>query len=137
MLTKRETPVITTHVRRFTTTAALASVLALGGVAVTTASAEAAPLAGHTAAAQAAGFSCGFDDRATPSTISRGAKGDTVREAQCLLISLGFGVGPHGIDGDFGADTEKAVKAFQKKYGVPGGADGVVGKNTWYGLRNY
>lgn len=46
-------------------------------------------------------------------------------------------MGQHGIDGDFGADTEKAVKAFQKKYGVPGGADGIVGNNNWHGLRNY
>ena len=101
------------------------------------ASADAAPLTGRTAAAQAAGFYCGYDNRTTPPTISRGSKGDTVREAQCLLVSLGYSVGGSGIDGDFGQNTEKAVKAFQKDYGISGGADGIVGKNTWYGLRNY
>ena len=121
-----------TRIRRLGATAVLTSLLALGGAAVATAPAQAAP---QTAASQAAGYYCGYDNRTTPPTISQGAKGNTVREAQCLLLSLGYSVGSTGVDGDFGSATKKAVRAFQGDYGLA--VDGIVGKNTWYGLRNY
>ena len=35
-----------------------------------------------------------------------------------MLVKLGFYVGSCGVDGDFGADTEKAVKLFQKANGL-------------------
>jgi hypothetical protein len=70
----------------------------------------------------------------------RGHKGDRVREVQCLLVYWGYSVGPKGVDGDFGGDTEKAVKAFQADtYGACGPpglvSDGRVGKHTWSALR--
>jgi peptidoglycan hydrolase-like protein with peptidoglycan-binding domain len=37
-----------------------------------------------------------------------------------------------GVDGDFGAETTAAVKAFQASYGIK--ADGIVGKDTIAGL---
>ena len=37
-------------------------------------------------------------------------------------------VGRSGVDGIYGADTEKAVKQFQKDKGLT--ADGIVGENT-------
>ncbi|MDD7184097.1 MAG: peptidoglycan-binding domain-containing protein [Oscillospiraceae bacterium] len=33
------------------------------------------------------------------------------------------------MDGDFGFDTESAVKQFQKNSGIE--VDGIVGKDTW------
>ncbi|MGW3496604.1 peptidoglycan-binding domain-containing protein [Streptomyces sp. NPDC001020] len=120
--------------RRFVAAAFVSSVLAVGATAVTVGPAAAAPE--RTAATSSVtGWYCGYDNRTTPPTISYGAKGDTVREAQCLLISLGYSVGPYGIDGDFGSGTRSAVRAFQSDYHL--GVDGIVGKNTWYGLRNY
>ena len=47
-------------------------------------------------------------------TLKNGSAGTDVRELQEQLIRLGFDVGSCGVDGDYGADTEKAVKLFQK-----------------------
>lgn len=37
---------------------------------------------------------------------------------QKALAALGYDLGPYGIDGDFGGDTEAALRAFQEKAGV-------------------
>ena len=47
--------------------------------------------------------------------LRRGMKGDDVKAMQTRLIASGFSVGQDGADGDFGANTEAAVKALQKK----------------------
>ena len=74
----------------------------------------------------------------TKPTIRRGDKGQYVVECQTDLISLGYDLGKWGADGDFGAQTEKAVKAFQKEHNGPDGkalkVDGVVGESTWWAL---
>lgn len=60
-------------------------------------------------------------------------KGDTGHDVTLLqnqLSEAGFKV---FADGDFGGNTEEAVKAFQKTRGL--GADGVVGPLTWDALR--
>jgi peptidoglycan hydrolase-like protein with peptidoglycan-binding domain len=60
------------------------------------------------------------DNKARP-TLRRGAKGDLVK-----IIQAKVGV---GVDGDFGARTEAAVRAFQASKGlVP---DGIVGPMSW------
>lgn len=56
--------------------------------------------------------------------LDNGDEGDTVRELQKLL-----GV---GVDGDFGDETEAAVRQFQREHGLT--PDGVVGKLTWAAL---
>lgn len=56
-----------------------------------------------------------------------GNTGSEVTKLQRLLQTLGFFKG--GIDGDFGAGTEAAVKAAQVRYGLQ--PDGVVGGATW------
>lgn len=50
--------------------------------------------------------------------LSNGSVGDDVIAMQKALTALGFDLGPYGVDGDFGEDTESAVKAFQGKAGV-------------------
>jgi peptidoglycan hydrolase-like protein with peptidoglycan-binding domain len=76
---------------------------------------------------------CRYDDRETPPTISYGARGNTVKEAQCLLQFKGFNIGSSGVDGIFGSSTRSAVRAAQAEYGLA--VDGIVGPRTWYWLR--
>ncbi len=83
--------------------------------------------------------------------IRKGAKGEAVKLLQTLLSQRGYnkdgsreakvagtaGVQPAGnlcephCDGDFGSQTDKAVRAFQKDEFGSGGVDGIVGPNTW------
>ena len=71
-------------------------------------------------------------------TLRRGMKGEAVALAQSLLISKGYDCGKTGVDGDFGKNTEAAVKAFQKDHTDPDGkpltVDGVIGAGTWQAL---
>jgi peptidoglycan hydrolase-like protein with peptidoglycan-binding domain len=53
-----------------------------------------------------------------------------VRRFQRKLTALGFD--PKGIDGDYGGDTEKAVRAFQRGNDIP--RTGEVDVPTWHGL---
>lgn len=64
-----------------------------------------------------------------PVTVKQGSKGETVTLLQQLLVSRGYVI---GIDGDFGPETEKAVRDFQNKQHL--GVDGVVGPKTWTAL---
>ena len=47
---------------------------------------------------------------------------------QILLIAGGYDVGKYGADGEFGADTEKAVRTFQRENELD--VDGIAGKDT-------
>ena len=62
-------------------------------------------------------------------TCRRGAKGNITKWIQTKLMSLGYSLPKYGADGSFGAETENAVKAFQRDKGLSD--DGIVGKNTW------
>ncbi|WP_236539698.1 peptidoglycan recognition protein family protein [Spiractinospora alimapuensis] len=62
------------------------------------------------------------------SLLRRGDRGPDVRQLQEQLISLGYGLPEYGADGDFGAETEAAVKKFQRSAGLE--ADGIVGPDT-------
>jgi len=62
-------------------------------------------------------------------TISKGSKGEHVVAAQNRLTALGYSVGKAGADGDFGNDTDKATRAFQKAKGLT--VDGIIGPATW------
>lgn len=59
-------------------------------------------------------------------SLRPGDNSDMVYELQERLVSLHYDV---TADGDFGSDTEKAVRKFQKDNGLE--VDGVVGKGTW------
>lgn len=68
--------------------------------------------------------------------IGMGAEDDTpaslkqdIEELQTRLKALGYYQGE--IDGNFGSNTDRAVKAFQAKYFGESEADGKVGKITW------
>lgn len=61
--------------------------------------------------------------------ISRGMTGEDVRAMQTLLILRGHDVGIDGADGDFGANTDAALKAFQRANGLD--PDGISGSKTW------
>lgn len=55
---------------------------------------------------------------AAPCTLKKGMTGDDVRDMQRDLIAAGYSVGDDGADGDFGENTERAVKAFQACSGL-------------------
>jgi len=63
-----------------------------------------------------------------------GDSGKRVLQVQCMLTKRGYGVGSTGVDGDFGAGTDSAVRSFQSDKLLD--ADGIVGRETWLALRS-
>lgn len=59
--------------------------------------------------------------------LRNGSEGESVKALQILLDALGYGTG--GADGKFGANTQRALKAFQTARGLD--HDGVCGPATW------
>lgn len=70
----------------------------------------------------------------TLSQLSRGVVSPQVKTMQLLLIGKGFSCGIDGADGDFGANTDAALRKFQKANGLT--VDGICGANTWNKLIN-
>ena len=68
----------------------------------------------------------------TPPLLRRGSAGDAVRAVQYLLLTRGLTLPRCGADGDFGAETEAAVRAFQRAAGLE--TDGECGPLTWEAL---
>lgn len=68
----------------------------------------------------------------TLDVLKKGHKGKQVEALQALLIAKGFKCGATGVDGEFGKNTEAAVKKYQDSNGLA--VDGVVGVNTWSAL---
>ena len=66
--------------------------------------------------------------------LRRGSRGDAVRAAQYLLLCRGMTLQKYGADGDYGQETEDAVKEFQRLKGLE--ADGECGALTWGALTN-
>ena len=58
--------------------------------------------------------------------IARGSTGQAVKDWQTMLVTAGY---PVTVDGQFGAGTETATKAFQASHGLT--VDGKVGPQTW------
>lgn len=60
--------------------------------------------------------------------LKNGCKGEDVRALQILLKGNGWDGGTWGADGNFGAQTAQAVKAYQTKKGLQ--VDGMAGPET-------
>ncbi|MFJ8057460.1 protein kinase [Streptomyces sp. NPDC096142] len=83
---------------------------------------------------------------ATPAWISdctyyagskRTVPGDTgkrVLQVQCMLAKRGYDIGSTGVDGDYGAGTESAVRSFQSAKQLA--VNGIVNHKTWLALRS-
>ena len=65
-------------------------------------------------------------------TLSIKAKGPQVTNLQKNLIKSGYSVGSNGADGDFGPNTQSAVKKFQQDKRLT--PSGVVDSSTWKAL---
>jgi hypothetical protein len=67
--------------------------------------------------------------------LLRGARGAAVRELQKLLLARGY---PVEVDGEFGPQTYRGVRAYQSQnldqHGQPLVVDGRVGPLTWWSL---
>ena len=67
-------------------------------------------------------------EEASRTILKRGMKGEDVRRLQLRLMELGYGLPRYGADGEYGAETAAAVKAFQADRKLA--ADGVAGEMT-------
>lgn len=61
--------------------------------------------------------------------------GHDVRDMQMMLIDQDYSCGRYGADGDFGPDTESALRQFQEEHGLT--ADGICGPLTWAALESW
>lgn len=62
-------------------------------------------------------------------TLRTGSKGEPVRALQALLILRGQKLATYGADGDFGSETEIALRVYQKLKGLT--VDGICGSDDW------
>lgn len=72
----------------------------------------------------------GFELPILRRNLRQGRAGDDVKAVQKVMNARGYNAGK--VDGDFGFQTEAAVKAFQTQAGLS--VDGEVGKLTWTAL---
>lgn len=69
------------------------------------------------------------DDDGSVRTLKRGSFGADVTKMQSMLLTLGYDLGKWGADGDFGSDTETALKAFQTAQGMT--VNGICDDAVW------
>lgn len=69
--------------------------------------------------------------RALIVTVQLGSRGNAVRAVQDELLARGYSI---TVDGDFGPQTQTAVRTYQQRVGLT--VDGIVGVNTWNALTN-
>ena len=65
-------------------------------------------------------------------TIRKGQQGLAVKVMQRFLKARGAKLEKHGCDGQCGAETVEALKAYQTTHGLT--VDGVCGPLTWASL---
>ncbi len=64
--------------------------------------------------------------------LENGMTGEDVTHMQVYLNAIALvytAINTLSVDGNFGTNTQNAVKRFQKQFGLT--ADGAIGKNTW------
>ena len=61
--------------------------------------------------------------------LKKGAKGQSVKAMQYLLLGYGYDMEGYGADASFGGATERALKAYQQSVGLE--PDGSCGGKTW------
>ena len=66
--------------------------------------------------------------KSSPNLLQLGDTGPDVEKLQQYLIKAGERLPKYGADGDFGKETEAAVRSFQAKHGLA--VDGTVGPKT-------
>jgi peptidoglycan hydrolase-like protein with peptidoglycan-binding domain len=64
--------------------------------------------------------------------VRLGTRGPAVEDIQRRLLTLGYDLGPTGVDGVFLGLTAEAVRTFQQRHSLS--EDGVVGEETWSAL---
>jgi peptidoglycan hydrolase-like protein with peptidoglycan-binding domain len=64
-----------------------------------------------------------------PGTVRLGSRGGAVRLVQQILANRGWKL---AVDGDFGRNTDKVVRAYQGEKGLT--VDGIVGPQTWVSM---
>ena len=67
--------------------------------------------------------------------LKKGTRGEDVRKLQKILISLNYALPKYGADGEFGSETEAALRKLQAALGVS--ADGIYGANTHAALMKF
>ena len=65
-------------------------------------------------------------------SLKKGSKGGAVKAMQILLAGNDCKCGSYGADGDFGSDTDSALRKYQKKKNLQ--VDGICGPATWAAL---
>lgn len=69
------------------------------------------------------------EQQITYSLIKKGSKGNLVRIAQQKLLQKGYSLPKYGADGQYGDETEQAIRKIQKDAGIS--VDGICGNDTW------
>lgn len=65
--------------------------------------------------------------------LKKGDEGGAVQSMQLLLIhKWAISCGPDGADGDFGPNTDTALRRFQNR--VKLASDGICGERSWKAL---
>ena len=65
-------------------------------------------------------------------TLGKRSAGNITKLMQERLVKLGYSLDPYGADGENGAVTNNAIRAFQREKGLDD--DAIVGAKTWAAL---
>lgn len=87
---------------------------------------------GHTVVVLSNGSKSQTASNSSVTLLKKGSQGSAVVDLQKSLVGKGYKLPKYGVDGDFGTETQSAVKSFQKDNKLE--VDGIVGKHTWAAL---